>query len=62
MLFTEQVECPYCGEAIELSVDASVEAQHYVEDCSVCCRPIEVEITVDEGAGTRVICRTDNDA
>lgn len=62
MLSTEQTECPYCGESIELSVDASVEHQRYVEDCSVCCRPIEIEITVDEGSGIQVICRTDNDA
>jgi hypothetical protein len=39
--------CPYCGEAIELAVDTSVGTQGYVEDCSVCCRPIEVRVTMD---------------
>jgi len=33
------VQCPYCGEDIDLLVDCSVESQHYVEDCLVCCRP-----------------------
>ena len=30
--------CPYCGEPIEVLVDSSVESQHYIEDCQVCCR------------------------
>jgi hypothetical protein len=37
-----RVHCPYCGEVIELQVDGSAGEQDYVEDCSVCCRPIEV--------------------
>jgi hypothetical protein len=41
-LFFQSVQCPYCGEAIELAVDDSAGAQAYIEDCSVCCRPIEV--------------------
>lgn len=40
------VHCPYCGEPIELTVDPSVEASAYVEDCPVCCRPIQVEADV----------------
>ena len=37
-----EVQCPYCGETIEIQVEASAGEQAYVEDCSVCCRPIEV--------------------
>lgn len=40
--------CPYCGEAIELLVDCSVRKQTYIEDCQVCCRPITVNLIVDE--------------
>ncbi|MFM7121626.1 MAG: CPXCG motif-containing cysteine-rich protein, partial [Gammaproteobacteria bacterium] len=36
------VQCPYCWETIELLVDCSIDDQEYVEDCSVCCRPIVV--------------------
>jgi hypothetical protein len=36
------VDCPFCGEPIELSVDTSVEEQSYYEDCPVCCRPMEI--------------------
>ena len=34
------VECPYCGESNEVSLDpGSGVDQEYVEDCQVCCRP-----------------------
>jgi Cysteine-rich CPXCG len=62
MLATRIIECPYCGESIDLLVDMSIDHQRYVEDCSVCCRPIEIDVAVDEAAGIRVTCSTDSDA
>lgn len=62
MLPTEPIACPYCGEAIEIVVDDSVDEQQYVEDCSVCCRPINVAVTVDPRAGVAVSVWTENDA
>jgi len=49
---TAAVLCPYCGETIELLIDATLPHQRYVEDCEICCRPIIVEIdaTADEPA------------
>ena len=43
------IDCPYCGESYTTLVDASAGDQDYIEDCEVCCRPIEIhlEITVD---------------
>ena len=41
------IECPYCGESIEILVDLSVEEQSYIEDCQVCCRPINLTVMVD---------------
>jgi hypothetical protein len=38
------VTCPYCGETIDLLIDCSLEQQEYIEDCSVCCRPITVNV------------------
>jgi len=51
-MFTEvaPIYCPYCGEKIEVIVDGSVGQQYYTEDCSVCCRPIELSITVVDDA------------
>ena len=40
--------CPYCGEAIEVLVDLSLTEQEYIEDCSVCCRPILLTISVTD--------------
>ena len=38
-------QCPYCGEPLDLYVDeAGGIEQQYIEDCSVCCRPIEIRI------------------
>lgn len=42
------VDCPYCGEGFETSADASAGPCRYVEDCQVCCQPIEMELKVDE--------------
>ena len=36
------VSCPYCGEAFETRVDTSAGDCAYVEDCQVCCQPIEM--------------------
>ena len=45
------VQCPYCGESINVLVDCSVTHQDYIEDCQVCCRPIDFSVTVnDEGS------------
>ena len=61
MLPVTHADCPYCGEAIELVIDDSVEHQTYIEDCAVCCRPINVDVFIDEDGGISVSCTTDND-
>jgi len=44
------VTCPYCGEQIELEIDCTISHQEYIEDCQVCCQPINLRVTVsDEG-------------
>lgn len=35
-------QCPYCWEDVSMLLDPSVNKQTYVEDCEVCCNPIEV--------------------
>ena len=42
--------CPYCGEEISMVLDTSVRSQSYVEDCEVCCRPIQIRYVVHEDA------------
>jgi hypothetical protein len=37
------VYCPYCGESVEIALDAGGGAdQRYIQDCEVCCRPWQV--------------------
>lgn len=43
------VECPYCGESFVTFVDISQGNQRYIEDCQVCCRPIELAFRVVKG-------------
>lgn len=61
MLDTAKTYCPYCGEPIELVVDASVQEQTYTEDCFVCCRPIIVHAVVDELGSANVWVQSEDE-
>jgi Cysteine-rich CPXCG len=61
MLPAESIECPYCGESIEIVIDDSVECQQYIEDCWVCCRPINIEVSVDAESGISVTCQSEDE-
>ncbi|RZV60319.1 MAG: CPXCG motif-containing cysteine-rich protein [Flavobacteriaceae bacterium] len=41
-------QCPYCWESISMLLDASVGNQIYVEDCEVCCNPIEIHVHFED--------------
>ena len=42
---TADVQCPYCGETVEILLDGGGgRDQRYVEDCEVCCRPWSVRV------------------
>ena len=56
-LFEVAVQCPYCWEEITLLIDASIEMQEYVEDCEVCCRPIDFVVEVDEQGLAKIDAR-----
>jgi hypothetical protein len=52
------VQCPYCGEPFDTLLDISAGSASYIEDCQVCCRPIEIGIEVaDDGALASVSAR-----
>ena len=42
------VSCPYCGEPFDALVDVSGGSASYIEDCQICCQPIEMSLTVDD--------------
>jgi hypothetical protein len=56
-----ETNCPYCGEPITLVVDEGGGAhQHYIEDCEVCCRPMQVRISRHEDDISIDVTRTDD--
>lgn len=62
MLDAVTIDCPYCGEPIEILLEPSDGSQRYIEDCQVCCRPITISVTVDEEGGTSVDASSEDDA
>jgi len=48
LLQNHDISCPYCGETNALEIDCSSGSQDYIEDCQVCCRPMNVFINVNE--------------
>ena len=49
MFDTIRIRCPFCGEPFEAIVDASAGDAEYVEDCPVCCRPMDVFVKCEDG-------------
>ena len=60
MLETERYECPYCGEEAEAALDLSAGDQTYIEDCPVCCRPIQFELQTDGDSWNLQVRREDD--
>lgn len=54
----EVVVCPYCGEAIEITIDPDLRGS-FVEDCEVCCNPWLVRVEWDGGRRRVVVARGD---
>jgi phage terminase large subunit GpA-like protein len=44
-----QITCPHCGELFALQIDTSQGNQSLIEDCTVCCRPINLTIRCQPG-------------
>jgi transposase-like protein len=56
------LNCPYCGESVELGIDeGGGSRQSYVEDCPVCCRPWQVEVAQDHNGDWSATLRTSDE-
>ena len=62
MLPSAIIQCPYCGESIEILVDDSAGDQRYIEDCQVCCRPISIVVASDDDGQWRIDASAENEA
>ena len=56
-----KIQCPYCGETIEILIDCSVSEQDYIEDCQVCCHPIDFYVSIDEDGNALVSVAHENE-
>ena len=45
ILTERSIECPYCSESIDVLIDSTDIDQQYIEDCQVCCQPINFLIS-----------------
>lgn len=62
MIEPVSIHCPYCGESFDSAVDLSQGSHLTIEDCAVCCRPIELRVRVDDNdALISVESSTDSD-
>lgn len=57
----QKISCPYCGELITIIVDGSIPEQSYIEDCQVCCRPINFHVHIDSSGYAQVIAQHENE-
>jgi hypothetical protein len=57
-----EVTCPYCGEVFATLVDTAGEDAAYIEDCPVCCAPIEFSVSwPPDGGPPEVSASRDDD-
>lgn len=55
------VRCPYCGEVVEIHIDPSAGSHTTIEDCAVCCRPMELSVVVNRDSTVTVEAMRDDD-
>jgi len=58
----EHVNCPYCGEIIDVLIDQEEAGHQYVEDCQVCCRPITFTISTDINGDLSISAHDENES
>jgi len=60
-LTEKHIVCPYCGETIDVLIDSSDTDQQYIEDCQVCCQPINFLISQRESGELSVNVFSDDE-
>lgn len=45
--------CPYCWEQISMLLDPDMSGEVYVEDCQVCCNPIQIKFKISNDTVVR---------
>lgn len=47
-MYEHHFQCPHCWQNISMLLDESAFNQSYVEDCEVCCQPIQINCDFDD--------------
>jgi len=53
-LSPNSITCPFCWETIEILIDPSIAAEEYIEDCQVCCNPINIAVSIDSAGDATI--------
>ena len=57
----QSCQCPYCGELISLLLDCTQAGQTYIEDCPVCCQPMQVYLSTGSEDSIELMLGREND-
>jgi hypothetical protein len=49
MEVSASIQCPFCGQTFDLTIDTGQPSQRFTTDCEVCCRPFEVVVECEPG-------------
>ena len=60
-LESKNIQCPYCGEANNIVIDCSISEQSYIEDCQVCCKPINFDVSLAQSGEINVNVTHENE-
>jgi hypothetical protein len=60
-LHEEIITCPYCNESITILIDPEDIDQEYIEDCQVCCKPINFAVSLGADDEATVLVRDENE-
>ncbi len=47
-IIERRISCPFCAERMSILIDTSAGGQSYVEDCQVCCQPMQISFAAED--------------
>src|SRR6185436_21133628 len=49
------IQCPWCGKRLETHVDLTEGEASYIEDCQVCCRPMQLTLELEDNGALKAV-------
>jgi len=43
------IQCPHCGESLDIAMDVIEGGAEFIVDCEICCRPLTVTVRMRAG-------------